>query len=52
MVFKWQFALVAAFIAYRSSNINVPLDVARKAELHAKQLLLLDLQIEKLKNNS
>jgi hypothetical protein len=26
------------------------LDV-RKAELHAKQLLLLDLQIEKLKNN-
>jgi hypothetical protein len=28
------------------------LDVARKAELHAKQLLLLVLQIEKLKNNS
>jgi hypothetical protein len=25
MVFKWQFALVAAFIAHRSSNINVPL---------------------------
>jgi hypothetical protein len=28
------------------------LDVARKAELHGKQLLLLVLQIEKLKNNS
>jgi hypothetical protein len=25
MVFKWQFALIAVFIAHRSSNINVPL---------------------------
>jgi hypothetical protein len=25
MVFKWQFALIAALIARRSSNINVPL---------------------------
>jgi hypothetical protein len=25
MVFKWQFALIAAFIAHRSFNINVPL---------------------------
>jgi hypothetical protein len=35
MLFKWQFALIAAFIAHRSSNINVPLSVVFMVALQA-----------------
>jgi hypothetical protein len=47
MVFKWQFALIVAFIAHRSSNINVPL--ASAAGIYPTRVTVMTLTVHRIK---